>query len=147
MEWGFGSNDTWWWWAQFATTWALVGLIWVVQVVIYPQMARMLPEGFASWHHAYTARISWVVVPLMGVEAILLGVWVFTEPSSIAGWFCAISVVIIWLSTICIQIPLHQRLASGWDEATIERLVVTNWIRTTAWTLKGGLLMFATVWG
>ncbi|MEJ6733755.1 MAG: hypothetical protein QNK90_16945 [Opitutaceae bacterium] len=147
VQWGFESIDTWWWWAQCATTWALVGLMWVVQVVIYPQMARMVPEGFASWHHAYAGRISRVVVPLMGAEAILVAVWVYASPTILMGWISAVLVLIIWLSTICIQIPLHRRLASGWNVATIERLVATNWIRTLAWTLRGGIVLAATIIG
>lgn len=141
MSFVFEPIDAVWWWAQVATTWFLVGLIWVVQIVIYPQMARMVATGFPEWHRAYTQRIGWVVAPMMVLETALAGWWVLSSPGDGIAWGGVGLVVIVWASTFALQIPMHRRLAGGWDESTIERLVATNWVRTVAWSLRGLLFL------
>ncbi|MCW2614348.1 MAG: hypothetical protein JWN08_1342 [Frankiales bacterium] len=32
------------------------------------------------------------------------------------------------------SVPLHGRLAGGYDDAVAARLIGTNWLRTAAWT-------------
>ncbi|MDB4385449.1 hypothetical protein N9023_01850 [Opitutaceae bacterium] len=141
MSFVFEPIDAAWWWAQAATTWFLVGLIWVVQIVIYPQMARMVSDGFPAWHRTYTQRIGWVVAPMMVLESALASWWVFSSPDNGLAWVGAGLVMIVWASTFALQIPLHRRLAEGWDEPTIDRLVATNWVRTVAWSLRGMLFL------
>jgi hypothetical protein len=46
-----------------------------------------------------------------------------------------------WLSTWRIQIPLHHRLAKGFDPEVHRRLVATNWGRTAAWSIRGACLL------
>jgi hypothetical protein len=46
----------------------------------------------------------------------------------------------VWGSTFLLQVPCHERLSAGWDEAVHARLVATNWIRTAGWTLRLVLL-------
>lgn len=48
-----------------------------------------------------------------------------------------ITVLLIWLSTFLIQVPLHNALGVEKDTEAIRRLVQTNWIRTILWTVKG----------
>jgi hypothetical protein len=43
----------------------------------------------------------------------------------------------VWASTAAVQVPLHGRLSLGLDRAACRRLVITNWIRTLAWTVRG----------
>jgi hypothetical protein len=43
----------------------------------------------------------------------------------------------IWLSTLLFYAPLHMRLSTGFDPVLHRRLVLTNWIRTAAWTARG----------
>jgi hypothetical protein len=46
-------------------------------------------------------------------------------------------IAIVWVSTFFVQIPIHAKLLAGYDGALQRRLVVTNWIRTLAWTVRG----------
>ncbi len=120
-----------------SVTWVLVGLIWMVQVVIYPQF-RAVVQG--AYHADYTRRISWIVGPLMVAE---LGsaAWLLWEGER-GGWFL-ISVGLIgvnWLSTVVVQVPLHRRLEQGFEASAHGRLVLTNWVRTGAWTARGVLV-------
>jgi hypothetical protein len=48
---------------------------------------------------------------------------------------------VIWLSTFFAQVPLHARLAKGFDAVTHRRLVLSNWLRTAAWTGRGILAL------
>jgi hypothetical protein len=123
------------------STWALVGLIWTIQLVQYPLFANIGREAFQAYHQRYTKQITWIVAPLMLTEigtASMMVIEGFREP-----WFLAslIPLLINWLSTWFVQIPLHDKLAAGFDAQAHQQLVRTNWWRTAAWTLRGICLM------
>ena len=63
--------------AHAASTWALVGLIWIVQLVHYPLMATVGTPQFPSYHAAHAQRITWVVAPLMLAELATAGLLVW----------------------------------------------------------------------
>ena len=125
-----------------AATWALVGLIWTVQLVHYPLFAQVGGEAFRSYHARHTRQITWIVAPLMAVElltAILLVTRGAREPWLLAS---LAPLAFNWVSTWRVQIPLHDRLANGFDADVHRRLVATNWWRTAAWSIRGGCLLF-----
>ncbi len=124
-----------------AATWALVGLIWTVQLVHYPLFAQVGADAFRSYHARHTRQITWIVAPLMAVElltAILLLVRGAREPWLLASF---VPLAFNWLATWRVQIPLHNRLAAGFDADVHRQLVATNWWRTAAWSLRGGCLL------
>ena len=45
----------------------------------------------------------------------------------------------IWISTFGIQVPLHRRLADGFDARVHLLLVRGNWARTLGWSLRAFL--------
>jgi hypothetical protein len=47
----------------------------------------------------------------------------------------ALAVVVAWVVTFAVSVPLHGVLAAGKDAAAIEQLIRTNWLRTAAWTV------------
>jgi hypothetical protein len=49
---------------------------------------------------------------------------------------------VVWASTFLVQVPMHERLSSGRGASAHTRLLMTNWIRTVAWTLRGGLVIY-----
>ena len=124
------------------STAALVGLIWIVQLVSYPLFAHVR-QGFTSYHTAHCDRITFVVGPLMGAEG-LTALWLLEEPppgvSMIWIWGGLALIAINVLATAFVSVPLHNRLGRGYDEDTIAKLVRTNWIRTFAWTARGILV-------
>jgi len=120
-----------------AITWALVGLIWTIQVVHYPLFQNVGDRGFVAYHARHMAMITWVVGPLMLAEvgsAVLL--LCFGERSLLFG-VSGGALGLVWASTALSQIPLHQKLTHGYHRATIDRLIRTNWCRTLAWTVRG----------
>ena len=125
-----------------AATWALVGLIWTVQLVHYPLFAQVGAEAFRSYHARHTQQITWIVAPLMAVE--LLTSALLVARGAREPWLLAslAPLAFNWISTWRVQIPLHKRLANGFDADVHRRLVATNWWRTAAWSIRGGCLLF-----
>lgn len=122
-------------------TCALLGLVWTVQVVIYPGLAGVGREAFPAWHAAYTTRIGWLVGPLMLAEA-GSALWLLGQGLRSPAFLLSVGLLaLVWLSTALVQVPLHQRLAQGFDATAQQRLVRTNWLRTAAWTLRAVCLL------
>ncbi len=120
-----------------AITWALVGLIWTVQGALYPLFQNVGDREFVAYHGRHMAMITWVVGPLMLLEAGSAGLlFYFGERSLIFGVSVG-ALGLVWASTALSQIPLHQKLTHGYHRATIDRLIRTNWWRTLAWTVRG----------
>ena len=125
---------------QFAATWAMVGLIWLVQVVHYP-LFRLVGSGdFKGFHHNHTRLISWVVGPPMLAEGLSGVALVWYRPSGVPELSALVGVfllLVIWASTAFLRVPQHNRLAHGFDTAAYRKLVATNWVRTASWSLRG----------
>jgi hypothetical protein len=130
-----------------AISWGLLVLIWLVQLIIYPGLGRIPSAGFKNYHQWYVTRISVVVLPLMLSEVAISIGWLMLDDFSLYAGISALMVVIIWLSTFILQVPIHQRLQAGKDESRIRRLVNFNWIRTIAWSIKAIVVTTATVAG
>jgi hypothetical protein len=121
--------------ANRVVSFGLVVLIWLVQLVIYPAFASIAPERFARWHAGYTRTVTWIVAPLMLVQAGLIGWLVAVWPGALTI-IASSSVAVAWAVTARGAIPLHDRLqANGPDPVLVRALVRANWIRTVAWTI------------
>lgn len=118
----------------------MVGLIWFVQIVHYPLMPEVGGREFVGYERDHTRRTGRVVGPLMLVEAGAAVVLVWQRPDTLTLAGAGI-LVVIWLSTAFVQVPLHARLSIARDEEALRRLVHTNWIRTIAWTARGPLAL------
>ena len=123
-----------------ASTLVMVGLIWFVQVVHYPLLARFGAETSTSVAEEHQRRTGYVVALPMAVEGITTLALLVDAPSSVwVGWpwIGAILLAIVLLSTVLLSVPLHARMARAHDERTGRRLVLTNWPRTIGWTARG----------
>ncbi|MEI6535995.1 MAG: hypothetical protein WCN98_11680 [Verrucomicrobiaceae bacterium] len=131
--------------SHFAATWALVGLIWTIQLVHYPLFAQVGRETFVAYHQRHTRQMTWIVAPLMLIE-LLTAAWLVIAGSR-EPWLLAslVPLAFNWLSTWRIQIPLHDKLAKGFDAKAHQRLVATNWWRTAAWSLRGVCLLMSSL--
>lgn len=130
---------------QLAATLPLFGIIWTIQIVQYPFYAAVGAENFQKYHAAHTFWITPVVAPLMLIELATSILIMFYAPDAIDYkllWLGLILTVIVWLSTFFLQVPLHDKLARGFDLDAHAALVKTNWIRTVAWSLRGGLVLY-----
>jgi hypothetical protein len=123
----------------------MTGVIWTVQAVHYPLMADVGPERFPRYQRRHARRITWVVAPPMLVEAATAAMLVAQHPPDVPAfvpWVGMGLVGVIWVSTAFLQVPQHNALASGFGEHAHRRLVVTNWVRTAAWTLRSALAVW-----
>ena len=128
---------------NIAVSWGLLLLIWLVQIIIYPGFDQIPSTGFKNYHRWYVKRISAIVLPLMICEVIISVGWLILENYSLYSVIAILLVLIIWLSTFMLQVPMHQNLQSGKDQVCIQRLVNTNWIRTMAWTIRAFVVTIA----
>ena len=128
-----------------AATLAMFGVILMVQWVHYPLFRHVGTEQYTTYQAEHMRRITWIVAPLMGTElvtAVLLGAAPPPGvPAGAAGVGLAL-VLLIWGTTGLVQVPLHRRLTDGFDPAVHRRLVRTNWLRTVAWGLRAGLVLW-----
>ncbi len=131
---------------QLVVAAALTGIIWIVQLLVYPQFLNVDARGFSRYHQRHMFGIGLIVAPLMILELALSGlaVWYFQQHPLQNLMVCAGAITIaLWLTTFLVHVPLHRRLDSGWSEQSIQRLISTNWVRTILWTTRLGLLCWA----
>ena len=121
--------------AQAVGSLGMFGAIWVIQAAHYP-LQRTSRSRFVTFEASHMRRISYVVGPLMLIEA-AAAVWLlFMELPGRArnwrgsGWAGAAAVAL----DLILQVPCHWILERGWDAKAHHRLVMTNWLRTVAWT-------------
>ena len=139
----FVSSSTWIWPAHFAAVGFMTGLIWLIQLVHYPLMNRVSDSQFAEFHAAHSARITWIVGPVMSLE-LLTATALAWIPEVFPGtqgeaWLCLLLTGFVFLTTAIFAVPEHTRLARGFDRAAHSRLVARNWWRTLAWSAHLGL--------
>ena len=131
-----------------AATLIMVGIIWFVQIVHYPLLAKVGEAQFVQYSQLHQKWTTLVVGPPMLLEA-LAAVWLIREPPPEASatylWAGIALLFVNWISTAVLQIPLHHRLEHGYDPQAIRQLVRTNWVRTLSWTARGGLAL-ALLW-
>jgi uncharacterized membrane protein len=124
----------------------MAGVIWIIQVVHYPLFGMVGRDGFAAYERSHASRITPVVGTAMLLEAACTGLLLLAlgelASRGIPRWMPVVGAILlagIWISTFALQVPLHGQLAQGFEDATHDALVRSNWIRTVGWTLRGAL--------
>ncbi len=133
--------------ANVFATLTMFGVIWVVQLVHYPLFAGVGADGFAAYEAAHQARITWIVLPAMGLELGTAVALLWLRPAAVPAWmvWTGLALVgVVWVSTAVVQVPLHATLSAGFDGDAHARLVVSNWIRTAVWSVRAGLVLWMT---
>lgn len=131
---------------QLLSTLSMFGIIWFVQIVHYPLFVEIVPSSFTRYETAYANRMGFIAGPLMVAElgsALMLLAPSFRLPG-IPAWeaWCGLGLVgLLWASTALIQVPLHNQLHTAYNLNVIQRLVLSNWIRTVAWTARAALVL------
>jgi len=132
--------------ANACCTLYLVGLIWMVQCVHYKLLDRVGTDSFQQ----YEADHNRLITPIVSVPMLIE---LFTSIALVAGnappwmpqWSAIlglIGVVLIWLSTLFLQVPFHATLMQGFNADAYQGLVTSNWIRTGLWSARGLLVAY-----
>jgi hypothetical protein len=127
---------------QLIATWTMVGIIWFVQIVHYPLFRNVGGESFPAYHSGHTRLTTFVVGGPMLAELCSAGLLLWLRPAIFSTALLAVNlgiVALLWISTALVQVPLHDRLAPGFNPSTGGKLVATNWFRTILWTIHGML--------
>ena len=127
-----------------AVTLLMVGVIWFVQLVHYPLLSFVGQSEFPAYERRHRAFIKWLVAPLMLMEGMTAVLLFLFPPAAVSDWqlWSGIALLcVIWFSTAFVQVPLHDMLSKAFEPAVHWRLMRTNWLRTIAWSLRGGLVM------
>jgi uncharacterized membrane protein len=131
--------------ANLAATLYLTGVIWLVQLVQYPFFSQVGTESFSKYHASHSFWITPVVAPAMILELLTSVFLILYPPENIDVkliWLGLILAVTLWISTFFLQVPMHEKLAQGFNAEAHRFLVNSNWIRTVAWTLRSGLVCY-----
>ncbi len=129
------------------STFAMTGLIWLIQQVNYPLMSHVPEDSFVAYEAAHCRRITPVVLPLMTCE-LLTSLWLCFRPVAEVQhelFIGGILTVLLWLSTFIIQVPMHSQLEKAFTRTVWRRLVLSNWIRTAIWSARSALMAWI-VW-
>ncbi|MBC7467024.1 MAG: hypothetical protein H7256_13630 [Bdellovibrio sp.] len=119
---------------QIFSCWFLTGLIWLVQVLVYPNFRLIGPVEFKNFHDFHMKRITWIVAPVMGLE-LLSAIVLIANDRSTFNLLNGVSILLLWALTGLINVPTHNRLQHE-VELTKHRLIVGNWPRTIIWSLR-----------
>ena len=115
----------------------LVGIILSTQYVSYPLFLIVNKNQFKIYHDFYTKSISYVVVPFMLLEILINAFNLYNINDVYPLYFVSTFLLLfIWLSTILIQVPLHNSINLDYDTLQIKQLINSNWIRTILWISK-----------
>ena len=136
------------WCVHLAAVLFMTGLIWLIQVVQYPLMAEVDLGSFPGFHASHSARITWIVLPVMLTELTTAALLVWSALQGSRALPLAVACLalsgLVFLATGFLSVPAHQVLSLGFDPQAHQKLVSTNWIRTGVWTLHSLLLLWVT---
>lgn len=127
---------------NFALTWFMVGLIWLIQIVNYPLFRFVEKKDFVNYHKSHVKRITPIVSSIMTLEACIAVLLLMIPTNDTNKGLALINLLFlagIWLSTALLQLPMHNKLNILNNSQTINQLIISNWSRTVLWSLKGFL--------
>ena len=131
--------------ANIFSTVYLTGVIWLIQLVQYPYFVLIGREDFQEYHASHSFWIPPVVAPMMIVElftSVFLVLYPAEHIDAKLFWLGLLLTMAIWASTFFLQVPMHEKLAGGFDSEVHAFLVNSNWIRTIAWSLRSFLVVY-----
>ena len=125
--------------ANFVATCLMTGVIWFVQWVHYPLLASVPVDRAVETAIEHQRRTGQVLAIPMAVEGFTTLGLLISRPESVQifwPWFGAVLLAVALGSTVFVSVPLHAKMATNPTADVGRRLVVTNWLRTVAWSLR-----------
>jgi len=125
--------------ANLVATCLMTGVIWFVQWVHYPLLAKVPVDRAVETATEHQRRTGQVLAIPMAVEGFTTLGLLIIRPESVQifwPWFGAVLLAVALGSTVFVSVPLHAKMATNPTADVGRRLVVTNWPRTIAWSLR-----------
>ncbi|MCU0353038.1 MAG: hypothetical protein MUD08_04750 [Cytophagales bacterium] len=110
--------------------------------LVYPSRALVGEKEFVTYHALLEERIIPISVIPFAVLTLLNIVLLFfrlPRPVKRLVWASLICLLIDWISTAFVQIPMNVRLGEGKDLALIQQVMDTNWGRVVLESLQAVL--------
>ncbi len=126
--------------AHLAAVWFCVGLVWVVQLLVYPGFRGIDRARWREQYDRHTRLMAWTVSGPWAVQGVTCAVLLVWRPDGAPFWLAALAGVCGAATvavTAAVSVPCHRRLAVAYDDVVLDRLVRSNWYRTVAWSAGG----------
>ena len=119
---------------HLVATAVLAGMVWVVQLVVYPAFRTVGPTAaWGAYHRRHTSAMAAGIALPWAVQGLTVGLLLLRRPGPLVLLTAALAAGTV-LVTVLVSVPLHTRLGEAYDDAAARRLLSTNWWRTAAWT-------------
>ena len=128
--------------AQLLAAGVMVGVIWAVQLLVYPAFASVSLPDWTRHHTSHSRRITWIVLPAMATEVVACAWLACVSMSTLAHRLALANLVLVlstWVVTAYVARRHHRRLTDAWHASTIQSLVRVNWVRTALWSARAVL--------
>lgn len=123
----------------------MLGVIWIIQLLQYPQFCDFHESVFPRIHEKHTAAMGLLVGFPMICE-LLTAIWLVYYQSTPGLQLNLALVLLLWLLTFTVSVPLHSKLTQGFNSTAAQKLTTTNWLRTLLWTFKA-VVITSELWG
>ena len=123
----------------------MFGISWIIQIVHYPSFNFVEANKFVDFSKFHTSNISYIVVPVMLIELLTSFLILNITIENSIKYLLIISLFLLilnWISTFMVQVPLHKSLSSKKDYKLIIHLVRSNWMRTIFWSIRFIVICF-----
>lgn len=129
---------------HFTSAVYMTGVIWFLQAVHYPLFQLVAPVEFYEYHRRHTGFTGWVTVP-GGVAELVSGIFLVLLAPSILFYpvfaFAVLLLVLDWgVGGVMSETVCRRLRREGNGRRTISSLLLLNWFRTIARTLRCALL-------
>lgn len=121
---------------QLLTTAMMAAIIWLIQILHYPIFYYVDKNLFSDFHVFHSKQISYIVMPLMLIELFTAAIVTYIFNFNILLLINLLLVLVIWLITFYISVPIHNHLSTEKNEQKTKQLIQTNWLRTFFWSLR-----------
>ncbi len=132
---------------DFCVVW-MTAVIWLVQVLIYPNFRLISETDFKKFHKQHCDRIALIVAPMMIQPFALVMIYYtgkltgdFTNGFNTEWKFHTAAISLIYATTAVFSARQHTILSRGKDKLTINRLILWNWPRTLLWSAELALIL------
>jgi hypothetical protein len=125
--------------ANFVATCVMTGVIWFVQWVHYPLLATVPVDRAIETAISHQRRTGQVLAIPMAVEGFTTLGLLIGRPDGVQFLWPIAGAALLAVAlgcTVFLSVPLHEKMATNPTSDVGRRLVVTNWPRTIAWTLR-----------